>query len=42
MRQARAIVADRPADVLRPFALIGFTFFSTGFLGYLAVWNLLH
>ncbi len=32
--QARA--ADHPADVAKPFLVIGALFFATGFLGYLS------
>ena len=29
--------ADEPAEVIRPFLWVGGLFFSTGFLGYLAL-----
>ncbi len=36
----KARVADHPADVARPFLVIGALFFLTGFLGYLSVHGL--
>jgi len=36
--QARA--ADHPADVAKPFLVIGALFFATGFLGYLGLHGL--
>lgn len=33
----QARVADHPADIARPFLVIGALFFATGFLGYLSV-----
>jgi|GEM_PF-3727345 len=33
----QARVADHPADVAKPFLVIGALFFATGFLGYLSL-----